>query len=37
MGDTSDPFTATARYVKITVTGASAGFASAYEFKIFGH
>ncbi|MGH8046494.1 MAG: glycosyl hydrolase, partial [Chthoniobacterales bacterium] len=37
VGDSSDSFTATARYVKITIVGTSAGFASAYEFKIFGH
>ncbi|MGH8046622.1 MAG: discoidin domain-containing protein, partial [Chthoniobacterales bacterium] len=38
-GDTSDSFTATARYVRITVTGCTttSGQASAYEFKIFGH
>jgi glucosylceramidase len=34
-GDTSDSFTATSRYVRITVTGASAGWASAYEFKVY--
>jgi beta-glucosidase-like glycosyl hydrolase len=34
-GDTSDSFTATGRYVRITVTGASAGWASAYEFKVY--
>jgi beta-glucosidase len=38
-GDTSDSFTATARFVRITVTGCTttSGQASAYEFKIFGH
>jgi hypothetical protein len=38
-GDTSNSFTATARYVRITVTGCTAGgaFASAFEFKVFGH
>jgi hypothetical protein len=36
-GDTSDSFSATARYVRITVTGASAGWASAYEFKVYGN
>lgn len=36
-GATSDSFTATAQYVKVTVTGASGGFASAYEFKVWGH
>ncbi len=35
-GDTSDSFTATARYVRVTVTGSSAGWASAYEFKVYG-
>jgi hypothetical protein len=34
-GNTSDSFTATGRYVRITVTGASAGWASAYEFKVY--
>jgi hypothetical protein len=37
MGDTSDSFSATGRYVRITVTGASAGWASAYEFKVYGN
>ncbi|MBA3960406.1 MAG: discoidin domain-containing protein [Chthoniobacterales bacterium] len=36
VGDTSDAFSATARYVRVTVTGASAGFASAYEISVFG-
>ncbi|MGH8045969.1 MAG: discoidin domain-containing protein, partial [Chthoniobacterales bacterium] len=35
-GDTSDTFSATGRYVRVTVTGANAGFASAYEISIFG-
>ncbi|MGH8047114.1 MAG: beta strand repeat-containing protein, partial [Chthoniobacterales bacterium] len=36
-GNTSDPFTATTqRYVKITVTGSTAGFASAYEIGVMG-
>ena len=35
---TSDSFTATGRYVRITVTGnSSTGYASAYEFKVFGN
>jgi beta-galactosidase len=37
MGDTSDSFSATGRYVRITITGASAGWASAYEFKVYGN
>jgi hypothetical protein len=36
-GDTSDSFTATARYVRVTVTGSSSGWASAYEFKVYGN
>ncbi len=38
-GDTSDTFTATARYVRITVTGTSAsgGYASFYEGVVRGH
>ena len=36
-GDTSDSFTATGRYVRITVTGSSSGWASAYEFKVYGN
>jgi hypothetical protein len=36
-GDTSDSCSATGRYVRITITGASAGWASAYEFKVFGN
>ena len=37
-GDTSDSFTAVARYVRITITGCSAGgaYSSAYEFKVYG-
>ncbi|MGH8047878.1 MAG: discoidin domain-containing protein, partial [Chthoniobacterales bacterium] len=35
-GDTTDPFSATGRYVRVTVTGANAGFASAYEISVFG-
>ena len=35
-GDTSDSFAATARYVRVTVTGSTAGFASAYEISVFG-
>ncbi len=35
-GDTSDSFTAAGRYVRVTVTGASAGWASAYEIKVYG-
>ena len=37
-GDTSDPFTATARYVRVTVTFAStSGWASFYECKVYGN
>jgi hypothetical protein len=36
-GNTSDSFTATARYVRVTVTGSSSGWASAYEFKVYGN
>jgi hypothetical protein len=36
-GDTSDSFTATGRYVRITVTGSSSGWASAYEIKVYGN
>jgi beta-glucanase (GH16 family) len=36
-GDTSNSFSATGRYVRITITGASAGWASAYEFKVYGN
>lgn len=36
MGDSSDTFTATnARFVRVTVTGATAGFASAYEIRVY--
>jgi beta-galactosidase len=31
-----DEFEATARFVRITVTGTEAGWASMYEFKVFG-
>lgn len=34
-GDTSDSFTATARYVRVTVTGSTTGFASFYEVSVF--
>jgi hypothetical protein len=38
-GNTSNPITATARYVRVTVTGCTAGgaFASLYDFKAIGH
>jgi hypothetical protein len=38
-GNTSDVFAASARYVRVTVTGCSAGgaIASAFEFRVFGH
>ena len=38
-GDSSDDFAAgtTAQWVRITVTGATAGFASAFEFRVIGH
>ncbi len=36
-GNTSDAFSATNRYVRIYVTGASAGFASFYESQVFGN
>ncbi|HSU54954.1 MAG TPA: discoidin domain-containing protein [Candidatus Dormibacteraeota bacterium] len=37
-GDTSDPFTATARYVRVTITFAStSGWASLYECKVYGN
>ncbi len=36
MGNTSDAFSATNRYVRIYVTGDSAGFASFYESQVFG-
>ncbi len=34
--NTSDNFSATGRYVRITVTGASGGYASFYECEVFG-
>jgi beta-glucanase (GH16 family) len=37
LGDTSDSISATGRYVRITITGTSAGWASAYEFKVYGN
>ena len=36
-GNTSDSKVATARFVRVTVTGSTAGFASAYEIAVFGH
>jgi hypothetical protein len=38
-GDTSDSFTATARYVRVTVTGCTnnTAYASAYEIKVYGN
>jgi hypothetical protein len=38
-GDTSDSFTATGRYVRVTITGCTSGsvFASAYEIKVYGN
>lgn len=35
-GDTSDTFTATAKYLRVTVLGASAGFASFFDIAVFG-
>ena len=35
-GDTSDSLAVAGRYVRITVTGSSAGYASAYEIKVYG-
>ena len=37
-GNTSDLFTASGRYVKVTITGCSAGaaYASAYEIQVYG-
>ena len=35
-GNTTNAFTATDRYVRITVTGASAGWASFYECQVYG-
>jgi hypothetical protein len=37
MGNTSDSFSATNRYVRVYVTGASAGYASFYECQLFGN
>ncbi len=37
MGNTTDNFTATGRYVRVTVTGASAGYASFYECQVSGN
>ena len=37
-GNTSNSITATARYVRVTVTGSSnGGFASFYDLKVLGH
>jgi beta-glucanase (GH16 family) len=36
MGDTTDNLSTSGRYVRITVTGSSAGFASFYECKVLG-
>ncbi|MDB6019426.1 MAG: Glucan endo,3-beta-D-glucosidase [Pedosphaera sp.] len=36
-GDTTDTFSATGRYVRVTVTGSSAGWASFYECGIYGN
>ncbi|MGH8045884.1 MAG: glycosyl hydrolase, partial [Chthoniobacterales bacterium] len=37
-GNTSNPITATAQYVRVTVTGSSnGGFASFFDLKVFGH
>ena len=36
-GDTTDTFSATARYVRITVTGSSSGWASFYECTVYGN
>jgi hypothetical protein len=38
-GDSTDNFTATDRYVRITVTGVSpaGGYASFYECKVYGN
>ena len=37
-GNTSDSFTASGRYVRVTVTGCSSGaaYASAYEIQVYG-
>ncbi|MGH8048986.1 MAG: discoidin domain-containing protein, partial [Chthoniobacterales bacterium] len=37
LGDTSDAFSGSGRYVRVTVTGSSAGFASMYEVAVIGH
>ena len=39
VGNTSDSFTATARYVRVTVyaTSATGGYASANEIQVYGH
>jgi hypothetical protein len=37
VGPTSDSFTATARYIKVTVSKVSTGFVSAYEIGVYGH
>ena len=37
MGNTTDTFSATNRYVRVYVTGASAGYASFYECQLFGN
>ncbi len=36
VGNTADAFTATGRYVRVTVTGASSGWASFFECQVFG-
>jgi beta-glucanase (GH16 family) len=38
-GDTSDSFTATGRYVRVTITGCTnvSAYASAYEIKVYGN
>lgn len=35
-GKTIDTFSSSARYVRITITGSTSGWASAYEFKVYG-
>ncbi|WP_127578941.1 discoidin domain-containing protein [Paenibacillus koleovorans] len=35
-GDTNDLFTATARYVRVTISGASTGWASFYDLQVYG-
>jgi hypothetical protein len=38
LGDTSNAISATARYVRVTVTGSNnGGFASFFDVKVFGH